>query len=215
METLCGRCGTPREDIKFKLCERCRLLAREGQARWRVAHRTKSRDGDTCRCGRLRDNGFSLCKSCRDSATKGNEKRRRAAKEAGLCLQCGKIPPEPGKSCCSSCREMFRDWRAKNPEKVKEMGRVTARRVREDVINAYGGKCACCGEFREEFLALDHVEGDGHKERKEAKGTNLYYRVRREGYPDRYRLLCHNCNFSLFRYGYCPHQKNDLAAKTG
>jgi hypothetical protein len=27
----------------------------------------------------------------------------------------------------------------------------------------------------------------------------------RNGFPDGYRVLCHNCNMALGQYGYCPH----------
>lgn len=203
METECTRCGTSLEDVRFRLCEGCRLAAQESQRK----QRAKRRDESKChQCRKPRKESFSLCETCLVSAAARQKERRQRAKDAGLCQQCRTRAPESGKSYCDRCRENWNEWRAKNADRVNAAGRETARRVREDVISAYGGKCSCCGEHRDEFLALDHVNGDGAKERKEANGSNLYYRVRRENYPDRYRILCHNCNFSLFRYGYCPHQ---------
>jgi hypothetical protein len=38
--------------------------------------------------------------------------------------------------------------------------------IREDVIAAYGGRCACCGEFERDFLTLDHVNNDGAEHRR-------------------------------------------------
>jgi hypothetical protein len=79
------------------------------------------------------------------------------------------------------------------------------------IINGYGGKCECCGETNFEFLTLDHINGGGNKERTTtAKGFGLYRRLIKEGFPrEGYRLLCMNCNFSLGKYGYCPHKKTE------
>lgn len=68
--------------------------------------------------------------------------------------------------------------------------------------------CACCGEANIEFLALDHINGGGNKERKMSgrKGTiGLAQYLIKNGFPDGYRVLCHNCNQSLGAYKYCPH----------
>ena len=80
--------------------------------------------------------------------------------------------------------------------------------LRIEFINAYGGKCDCCGESYYEFLTLDHIYGGGGKHRKKIK-YNLLKVLKREGWPkDKYRLLCWNCNSALGRYGYCPHKQN-------
>ena len=90
-------------------------------------------------------------------------------------------------------------------KKTKERDRAE----RLEVIRAYGSKCECCGESRPEFLALDHRNGDGAEERHRlhiaSKGTLRL--AKREGFPNRYRLLCHNCNQARAFYGYCPHTR--------
>ncbi len=82
-------------------------------------------------------------------------------------------------------------------------------RVREQLINAYGGICACCSEPESRFLTIDHIYNDGSAERKtiDHTGYGLYYRLKREGFPrDRYQLLCMNCNFGKSKNGgVCPH----------
>jgi hypothetical protein len=88
---------------------------------------------------------------------------------------------------------------------MKVANRKAARKLRMEILVAYGSRCACCGEATEEFLALDHVHGGGHQERKRHHG-HIYAKARREGFPPTYRLLCHNCNVSQGKYGYCPHQ---------
>jgi hypothetical protein len=63
----------------------------------------------------------------------------------------------------------------------KEMRRRNSKaqqdRLREQMIAAYGGKCACCGEDKPEFMTLDHTD------------------------------LCMNCNWAMGLRGYCPHQQ--------
>jgi len=69
-------------------------------------------------------------------------------------------------------------------------------------------KCACCGEWRLEFLTLDHIDGGGNQHRKSGMtGRKFYLWLKREGFPPGYRVLCMNCNCSIGFYGYCPHQK--------
>jgi hypothetical protein len=77
--------------------------------------------------------------------------------------------------------------------------------LRKSVIKGYGGKCICCGEDHQEFLALDHINGGGTRERKTVHVHTLYRSVIKNNFPPEYRILCHNCNASLGHYGYCPH----------
>lgn len=81
-------------------------------------------------------------------------------------------------------------------------------RLRAEMIAAYGGACACCGESERAFLQLDHVENDGHLDRKAHKTScKLFAKLKRLGWPSRrYQLLCANCNFGkLMNHGVCPH----------
>lgn len=81
--------------------------------------------------------------------------------------------------------------------------------LRAEMIAAYGSQCNCCGEAQEEFLQLDHVENDGHLDRKLHRTSNkLFAHLKRAGWPTaRYQLLCANCNFGkLMNDGVCPHQ---------
>ncbi len=110
-------------------------------------------------------------------------------------------------------RAYVREWvkrdREKRPELYREKSRRQGRELREQVIAAYGGACACCREDRVEFLALDHIDGGGaeHRRRASRGGRAVYREVRAAGFPkDKFRLLCHNCNMSRGFYGYCPHE---------
>jgi hypothetical protein len=48
-------------------------------------------------------------------------------------------------------------------------------------------------------LVLDHIDGGGTAHKKELKKvSSAYYRwVIKEGYPDGFRVLCHNCNIKV------------------
>jgi len=76
-------------------------------------------------------------------------------------------------------------------------------------------KCSCpnCNEKDIDKLCLDHINGDGDKHRKELRligvvGAHLYHWIKKNNYPQIFRILCHNCNQSLGNYGYCPHDNN-------
>ena len=89
---------------------------------------------------------------------------------------------------------------------AREASRRKWTNQRNKVLDAYGNRCACCGETKREFLAIDHVNNDGSGERKKVKNKMVQYIIQ-QGYPkDKYRVLCHNCNSSIGFYGYCPHK---------
>lgn len=91
--------------------------------------------------------------------------------------------------------------------KSRAYGKAARRKLRNELLEAYGGKCACCGESRKEFLAIDHVNGDGGQHRKEVGARGVYNWLRKNGYPKNgFRLLCHSCNLARGLYGYCPHE---------
>lgn len=99
-------------------------------------------------------------------------------------------------------------WLDLNPEKRREAYIGYWRRLRLAALEAYGRVCACCGESRIEFLAVDHIGGAGNEHRRNVKarsGQNLYNWLKSNGYPPGFRVLCHNCNMALGFYGYCPH----------
>jgi len=61
-------------------------------------------------------------------------------------------------------------------------------------------------------MSLDHINGGGVAHRKE-RGIPLTQWLVRNGYPDGFRVLCHNCNQALGAYGYCPHQFDNLIVR--
>lgn len=123
-------------------------------------------------------------------------------------------------SVCKECAKADRKSRyAENPDKILQRNKQwieknptylsdKRRRDKQEMIEAYGGRCACCGEDEYEFLTLDHVNGDGAEHRKViGEGVGAIHRyLKRNSWPqDAFRLLCWNCNCSRGIYGFCPH----------
>ena len=81
-----------------------------------------------------------------------------------------------------------------NGESYDYLGKQT----KLEIIEAYGGRCALCGESHWEFLTIDHINGGGAVHRRTTGGgAGLYRMLKKYGWPkDDYRLLCSNCNCS-------------------
>ena len=97
--------------------------------------------------------------------------------------------------------------------RLRQNDRNEHRQIRADVIQGYGGKCACCGEDRDEFLSIDHIEGNGKEHRRAVGGHPRFYSwIVKNDFPAFLRLLCFNCNLSRGFSGYCPHERERVAA---
>ncbi len=97
---------------------------------------------------------------------------------------------------CRSCQEAA----STSPTRYKK--------IRLRVLAALGDRCACCGESAPEFLTIDHIGNTGASHRRDVGATprQVYLAIESEGFPpDKYQLLCFNCNCSIGSKGYCPH----------
>lgn len=87
------------------------------------------------------------------------------------------------------------------------------RKLRLEVYTHYSNgipHCACCNETVLEFLSIDHINGQGGKDRKKyGNACNFLCSIRRRGFPKDLQVLCHNCNQCKRVYGYCVHQPPD------
>src|ERR1039457_3298548 len=73
----------------------------------------------------------------------------------------------------------------------------------------YGGNpplCACCGEWRLNFLGMDHMNGGGAAHRREIGRGNITHWLTKNNFPKGFQVLCHNCNLAKGFYGHCPHE---------
>ncbi len=99
-------------------------------------------------------------------------------------------------------------------EKSKATFREYQRKLRafkkDLVLEHYGRKCVCCGESEVKFLAIDHKNDDGYEHRKTLGGTGggsiIVAWIVKNGFPDMFQILCHNCNMAKGIYGECPHK---------
>lgn len=151
--------------------------------------------------------------------------RRKNRLSQGLCGRCGVRPCVPMRTWCSDCRDKelakartpeFRErrnarLRSSEAQKLSHRRASLAhnRKVRQDLLAAYGGKCACCGERTPEFLDIDHIHNDGAKHRKEVGSGNVMHKwIRKNNYPSDLQILCANCNQGKYRSGTgeCPHE---------
>ncbi|MFA7143490.1 MAG: hypothetical protein WC175_05930 [Candidatus Dojkabacteria bacterium] len=83
--------------------------------------------------------------------------------------------------------------------------------LKNKFIEMYGGICNCCGEDNPKFLTLDHVKNDGYISRGNSKSNTNEVREAIAKYdPERYQILCYNCNMGKARnYGVCPHKDHE------
>lgn len=93
---------------------------------------------------------------------------------------------------------MKKDLTYKRKGREREYQKEYNSRRRLGVIKLLGGKCKHCGFERKDALQIDHVNGDGFKDRKSLKKkATLYDRVRFDVShgSKKYQLLCANCNW--------------------
>lgn len=99
-----------------------------------------------------------------------------------------------------------------------EHGKVQKSTCRKCLFNKYrlelklemfehlGAVCACCDEANPAFLCLDHINNDGHIERK--RNNQIIAIARKSGWDKtKYQVLCFNCNMAKSNFGgTCPHK---------
>ena len=161
------------------------------------------------------DKKTSVCKSCineRQAITRKNPKYMyRFRKYQGVWMKKYRRTPK------------YKLWRAKSEVVRKEKAKLT----KQQVMNYYGGKCACCGISEICFLSIDHINNDGFKEkdrlncrtgekiRNRYTGGQLYNRIIKNNYPKDLQIHCFNCNTAKqHNGGICPHKTNEKDIST-
>jgi hypothetical protein len=148
-------------------------------------------------CGAPREDlARSCCRRCLDYSNGTTTRRNHLRKAEGKCPRCGGLPKE-GRVECSACLG-----------KLCRKARTDRIYLRQIVLAHYGAVCTCCGEAAQEFLTVDHINGDGHLRRRQGvdqRGVAWYRQIIRAGFPEDLQLLCWNCNEAKRIYGTCPH----------
>ena len=105
-----------------------------------------------------------------------------------------------------------KEFYKKNKERIKRNMRINGKKkykmLKEEFFKIYGKTCSCCGEDNILFLTLDHINGDGGKERKIYDTRAIYKNAVKEKDRTKYQTLCFNCNQGKYiNGGICPHKK--------
>src|SRR5438105_12500894 len=102
-------------------------------------------------------------------------------------------------SLCRSCMRLEQNrWSRERDAHFKRLA-----------LKHYGQYCACCKEWRIEFLTLDHIDGSGGKLRKENwLGRKTAQWAVQNRYPPVLRTLCWNCHMARNGGRVCPHDKS-------
>ena len=166
-----------------------RLIDLTGQrfGRWTVLERAPNGEKTPrpmwfcrCECGvertiaaySLRRFGSVSCGCDRSFEAHRNE---RLKKPPGRCARCRVIYPLEEMANRTFCRACARRSEAED-RKV----------LRANILAAYGGACACCGESHSDFLAVDHKNGGGNAHRRKIKavgGRTFYQWLKNNEYP--------------------------------
>lgn len=97
----------------------------------------------------------------------------------------------------SNRKEYFRAYAKKHSVKRKAFSKEYHFRLRNSILEMLGKSCIRCGFDDVRALQIDHVNGNGHIQRKEKKGKFVYKIILEEilaGSKD-YQVLCANCNW--------------------
>lgn len=107
-------------------------------------------------------------------------------------------------------------WREAHPGKFSEYNKKSNLKLKRQVMDAYGGHCACCGETELVFLTIDHIDDNGAEHRRQMAaergngwrqaGARTYRWLRDNNFPEGFQVLCANCNCGKqWNRGVCPH----------
>lgn len=172
--------------------EKCKELVKE----WRASHPEKVKEYKRTETLKNLDKSLARVKKWRQE----NDEYYKEQSNAANKLRYWENPEER--------RAYTRKYYRENVSAIRDQARQGRWDLKVEVIKAYGGSCACCGDTHFEFLTIDHIKGGGTKHRKESglEGQSFYIWLKQNNFPKGdYRVLCISCNFSLGHYGYCPH----------
>jgi len=176
----------------------------------RFEYHERKTAGLCIQCGKEKATNGVLCELHGIRRTEGHRKRRRSIIKHKHCIDCKKILDDNRVTRCSGCLLINAASAKKvrmSPESL-EKGRLYRAKIKDEVFQAYGGwRCACCGVEYKEMLSLDHINGGGGGDRRKfGHGHTFYSRLRKQGFPEGYQVLCMNCNFAKRYSGICPHK---------
>ena len=135
--------------------------------------------------------------------------------EYDSCPKCGK-PKTKRSKLCIKCTPPTKYWLGKKHKIPSLNGNKNAighipsnkgkgfaprgeynRTLRKVSLETLGGKCVQCGFTDFRALQIDHINGNGTKDRKTLRGARFLTNVVRSflNKENKYQLLCANCNW--------------------
>ena len=142
-----------------------------------------------------------ICKSCEKEKDLSEFYRNRKGYHTS-CKPC----------VCANTYESKQKYAETHREENKARGKAYRLELRLFALERYGKICYCCAEHRWQFLSIDHPNNDGAAHRREISGRRDFggYQflpwLKRNGWPDGFRVACDNCNMARAFYGVCPHE---------
>jgi len=123
----------------------------------------------------------------------------------GKCSECGKPIHIKGLCLRHYKRVQNKIFRARHPLKCRQYCKEWNIRLKYEIFSHYSGeqpKCAKCGFSDIRALCLDHIYNDGAEERRRItngekrslNGQKIYQWIKKNNFPNRYQILCFNCN---------------------
>lgn len=136
-----------------------------------------------------------------------------------LCKKCSNIKVTAGHKIKYDAnpekyRKLARERYKLNQVRYSANNRARAWQRKVDTLTYYSGgtpTCNCCGEKEIKFLTIDHINGLSVEEKKHSRnrgGHTFYSKLKKQGYPSGYQVLCYNCNCAKGFYGQCPHRES-------
>ena len=115
--------------------------------------------------------------------------------------------------CCNMIKERKRRLYIHSMTPDSILHRKYREKLKLEVFSHYSNgkpKCVCCDWDKDmDGLSIDHIYGRKNtKHPKGLSGEPLYRHIKKEVYPDEYRVLCLNCNAASGHHGKCPHEKS-------
>ena len=83
------------------------------------------------------------------------------------------------------------------PPRDNELSRRQTARARARLLLFVGNRCQRCGYDQPRALQVDHIAGDGYRDRPRRRRLTIFYAMVLESMQrgeDRYQILCANCN---------------------
>jgi len=126
------------------------------------------------------------------------------------CVNCKQTNNKhKGHGLCEVCYDKKRDrtdvksrisqarYRLNNRQKIREKSKIYHQKNREKMFNLLGNKCCRCGFTDKRALQIDHINGNGIKERRLYNAKDFWRIVIKsiENKENKYQLLCANCNW--------------------